>query len=454
MGDRASKEVKAVPSGSFSDLPAEVLSMIVTYCPIKTCVALRITCRQFRRHITIPEEYRKVDISVHTPWPQISNSTFTGKGWPKTFDLSLVAVKQQAFMREISVTPTLGRLVHDLTWTIRNRYFDAAAEARGERDFDECLWHVFGTMSNVTTLDLCCLQDTWDWDYLRKPPEILFPSVTRLRLSGTMYRQIAETVVRSINLERLEELSFDNLQDPGYYRSIYPYCRTNRPEKRFDTPRDQLYDWESDEIALSGPMRGILPCMKDQCKNLRSFHYRRPGRMYIDAMLNPFKDEECYVEVAEFTKSVSGTLVKMEFEQGVNSYAISDFQSGRAEYSHPMGARAHLRMFARPMDKHVRDHLIPSILQVEWPALQSLRITGMTAWMGRPGVGIAQRKELARHLDTCVKVSLEGVPDRPCSELHGMYEPLVARKHTDSRGKDSYGAVGQYRFHGQSCEGF
>lgn len=418
MHNRRPREVEIVPSGSFLDLPPEILSMILESCPIETHVALRVTCRQFRSHITIPDEYRKVDISVHTPWSEISKSTFTGKEWPKYFDLPRLAAKQQAFLHDVSVTPTIGRLVHDLTWTIRKRHF----EEKGGEDLDEHLWQVFGTMTNVRTLDLCCLQNMWDWDYLRKPPNILFPLVTRLRLSGIMYRQIVETIVRSINLERLEELSFDNLQDPGHYKHIYPYSRINRPDKTFETPRNQLYDRDSDDVALSGPMRRILPYMKDQCKNLKSFHFRRPGRMYKDMMLNPFQDEECYIEVAEFVKSVSSTLLTMHFEQGVNSFAIPDFQSGRAEYSHPVGVHAPGVMFARPMDKHVRDHLIPSFLQAEWSQLQSLRIIGMTIWMGRPGVGSAQGKQLERHLGKNVELRIEGVPDRPCSELHGMYK--------------------------------
>ena len=110
----------------------------------------------------------------------------------------------------------------------------------------------------------------------------------------------------------------------------------------------------------------------------------------------------------------------MYLEQGVDRKAISDFRSGMTEHDHPCRVWAPPRMNARPMDLRVRKLLIPTILTLEWPKLTCLRITGMTRWEGRPGIGSAQRKQLERHLGSGVNLILEGISDRPCVDFYGM----------------------------------
>lgn len=93
---------------------------------------------------------------------------------------------------------------------------------------DTHMWEAFQYLNNVTKLDFACYQKSWNWEYIRQPPGTLFPSVTNLRLSGVMYRQIVESIFSSIDLSRLQCLSIDNLQDPGRSRDEYPFHVTRR----------------------------------------------------------------------------------------------------------------------------------------------------------------------------------------------------------------------------------
>ena len=111
----SSNELSKCEVGSSSNLlklPPEILTMLLLYCPIESKVALRATCRRLRLHIEIPDECRTVDISVHTPWSQISDGE---REWPAEFELRPLALKQHKFIQDVIKTPTIGRLVHDLT---------------------------------------------------------------------------------------------------------------------------------------------------------------------------------------------------------------------------------------------------------------------------------------------------------------------------------------------------
>jgi len=87
-----------------------------------------------------------------------------------------------------------------MTWTIHSRYLPI------NEDFgwaDTQIWEAFERFKYVTKLDLACYQESWDWDYLRKPPKQIFSNAKDVRLSGIIYRQIVSIIIGSIDLLNL-----------------------------------------------------------------------------------------------------------------------------------------------------------------------------------------------------------------------------------------------------------
>ena len=293
-------------------LPPETLALLLNFCDQKSLRNLSLTCKNLYGNVILAVKYRKIDISAHnlgrfpyTHW----NKTVTyywSDQYPPRFDVEDLARRQHDVLQEMLDRPYLGKLVHDFTWTLRS-YCDPQGYWPGRMTKDAVypdtyMWDAFKNLSNVTKLDLACYQEIWDWEYLRQPPEVLFPVVRDLRLSGVMYRQIVEIIFKSIDPSALERLSLDNLQDPGRSGDKYPHQRSANGAANWNTTQMPL---DTAEVKLPGTMRGVLPLLQGQCKSLRSLYYRKPGWWQPFRERSAPQDEQCYLELASFLQSVT-----------------------------------------------------------------------------------------------------------------------------------------------------
>ena len=404
-------------------LPPEIISNLLHVCDQPSLHTLSLTCRILHETIALYLKYRSIDISAHrigrfeyTHW----NGTIThywSDQYPPRFDVEDLARKQHQFLNEVLDRPYHGTLIHDFTWTIRS-YCDPDGYWPGRMTKDAVypdtqMWKAFQSMTNVTKLDLACYQETWDWEYLRQPPGVLFPAVTDLRLSGIMYRQIVEAIINSINLSNLEHLSLDNLQDPGRSGNEYPYKRSQNGAANWNstqTPQD------TNDTKLPGTMRGILPLIQDRCSSLRSFFYRKPGWWAQLRGRSAIQDEECYEEVASFLGSVAGTLEAFTFEQGIpesiGRILSSDMVSVLQSCPSPMQK-------VKPMDERFVTHILPVLRNTTWRSLRQLNIIGLGKWRGAPAMDGLTKARLKKHLGREVAVRYEDMPERPCVEFAG-----------------------------------
>ena len=406
-------------------LPPEMVSNLLHFCDEQSLKNLSSTCKILHGTIALSLKYRRIDISAH----RIGRFEYThGNGtvthywsdqYPPRFDLEALARKQHGFLEEVLDRPYLGSLVHDFTWTIRS-YCDPDGYWPGRMTTDAVypdthMWESFQKMTNVTKLDLGCYQETWDWVYLRQPPPVLFPSVTDLRLSGVMYRQIVETIFDSITLSNLEHLSLDNLQDPGQSGDEYPNRQSYFGTALWDpVALPQIIK----ETKWPGTMRGILPLIQDRCSTLRSLSYRKPGSWAQLQELGPipyqFQDEECCREVASFIGSVSDTLEAFTFEQGVSEPQLGYVQSGEISNLWRYGF---LAREMKPMDQRFIDYVLPVLISTTWLSLRELNIIGVGSWQGEPTMDAPTKARLQKHLGSEVSVHYQDVSQRPCENF-------------------------------------
>jgi len=190
----------------FPRLPAEIFSYIIALCEIDALHSLYATCQALQQKVSLAIRYRQVDLSAHNighkSFKQRNDTliSYWGDSWPPRFNIPKLARRQQRFLSDLSNNPYIGTLVHEMTWTIHSRYLPT------NEDFgwaDTQIWEAFERFKYVTKLDLACYQESWDWDYLRKPPKQIFSNAKDVRLSGIIYRQIVSIIIGSIDLLNL-----------------------------------------------------------------------------------------------------------------------------------------------------------------------------------------------------------------------------------------------------------
>ena len=409
-------------SCSLINLAPETLSLVLNFCSISTLRALFSTCKTLRAEIFLPLKYRSVDLSVHNRG-RIPTTDHNGNiqyywsdQFPPRFDLEDLSRKQHAFLSAVLSRPYIGKLIHDLTWTLRS-YCDPDGFMPGKQTKDAVwpdthMWDAFKTFTNVTKLDLACYQETWDWAYLRDPPSPLFPAATHIRLSGVMYPEIVMAILHPSSLSNLRHLSLDNLQDPGPCNCRWPKdCSTSQDNFNYYTrPFDPCVKVQ----RLPGTMRYVLPRIEQELPALTSFHYRKPGWVHNRVGRNPAADIQCYAEVASFISCVSPTLQSFHFEQGVSERLIPHVKAGTVEQTFGCILPPPQDKNMKPMDERFVKIVLPAIMRNKWPRLRELKIQGLGEYKGRQALNRMKKWRLMKHMGDGVQVVVEDVTEKPC----------------------------------------
>lgn len=115
-------------------------------------------------------------------------------------------------------------------------------------------------------------------------------------------------------------------------------------------------------------MRRIFPVLHGQCTALRSLSIRQPGIFADIDQFHNIADDQFDQEFALFLRSVKPTLQRLDYEIrhpfGIEQTDIE---------SPPRRAWFGNQQFVR--------YLLPVLLEPEWPAIQAVRISGVS-WMG------------------------------------------------------------------------
>lgn len=164
-----------------TDLPFDVLRLILEELvgDSETLSNLSRSSRALHA-LAFPYLLHTVDLSSHNAGRQpkhennflryeIVEADYADRFRPRN---SLVS-RQRAFTRLITGKPGLALHVNDLTWTLIWRDFDEDSIT----DIDRQTWSVFGSLLNVTRLDLASLHDIHDESSICQSPERLFPAL-------------------------------------------------------------------------------------------------------------------------------------------------------------------------------------------------------------------------------------------------------------------------------------
>lgn len=392
-------------SGSIG-FPDELYDILLLFCNTPELLAISRTCKALHAK-AIPLIYRKVDISAHNrgrlQFTHNDGSHFYhwSDSFPPKFELKPLAMSQQAFLSTILKYPQLEKHVREFTWTVRsnwdpNGYLPHTMVFKAVYP-DTRMWEAFQRLNNVEKLDLAFLHESFDEAYLREPPNGLFASVTDLRLSGVMYRQVVNAILDFADLSKLGRLAVDNLLDPGHIGPVHPYKAPGLT--RFERDLNRLT--ESDELTFPGTMRGILSSLHGRLTGLHSFYFRKPGLTQNDTCWSRAADEKCYEELAAFIVSVKPTLQSLTFEQG-----------------HLQRSGGHGRPFPvqrqRPMDEYLIRHVLPALIGGNWLKLREVRILGVGSWKDVPAITEEMKQDLQNALGKNVRLVIRDVAERPC----------------------------------------
>lgn len=180
--------------------------------------SISLTCRAWRS-IALPCALQAVDISSHNngrqPQLECNVLPMVYADYSSEYRPRNLVSRQRAFLRLMTDKPELARYVKSFTWTLTwlDIWLDDDQDELTE--IDRQTWNVFGSMVNVTSLDLASLHWVDEDECVRQNPAVLFPKVRDLRLLGWMHRGLVRAIITSLEPSKLSSLKLDYLEDEG-----------------------------------------------------------------------------------------------------------------------------------------------------------------------------------------------------------------------------------------------
>ena len=397
-------------------LPAEILDVICESCQQHDLLSLNRLSRALYR-ITAPLLYRLVNVSTHNREHATIPRSSTGMElWADVDPLCPPPVamirRQHSFLITLLMHPGYGRYVRSFTWTL---IFASDIKGEGARlpaekilQYPETkIWEAFRSMVNIEKLDLASLHYYYK-PYLLECPSSLFSSASSIRLLGRFSFRLASAIVHAVDATKLKQLSLDDVQDWGQYADGTP---TPASEGRNLNRRTEHQNPDGTRgLVFSGPMRGLLPLLKDRCLFLTHLFLRKAGQIENSPRMKNWSapvDEEVYAEWAAFIESVKSSLKVLILEHGTATV----IQHRRNRMTGDSG---------RPMDIRARRFLLSVLTNGGWSSLQKMELRG-----------IGVERGMQRHLDQNVQ-AIEGAigpsaelvmvkwAQKPCPKFNGF----------------------------------
>ena len=322
--------------------------------------------------------------------------------------------KQRLFIRTVGERPTYAKLVKRLVWTFKtfvgrekspqNRYIITAKD----------VWDAFTRLDNVTSLDFCCLRP--DWPRPHPPSRSLFPKSTTIRLVGHLSLAMAEDLLHTGNLGRIEDLELDDTSKDE--ESLYTMYRARRgPATKASEAREKIY--------LFQPLVAHLLHVKSQCKSLSKLCIRSIGVLIQTQPWHVVFPASWYTVLSDFIDALRSTLKSLTIEQShVVQIEGIGFDRRRVE-SIVVKMDAN---YSRLLLSRFQEYILPILQKGAWPQLEQIRLVG-EPWSVDHLIGLDNGYgcDLTPILDTLekglgarMKISVE----RQASSTFGFIEPV------------------------------
>ncbi|KAH8590602.1 hypothetical protein B0O99DRAFT_301725 [Bisporella sp. PMI_857] len=365
--------------------PDDVFCLILDHCEHPSLYNLVLTNKSLHERCN-RQLYRTVNLASHNTGRRTEyEDDIRPDVWANTNDSwgsdGLVR-RQRSFLRTITeCSDEHAPLVRSFSWTLK--WLDCDDDPYALSQIDRQVWTVFSRLTNVESLDLASLaMEEIDDPYVRQIPSSLslFPRVTRLRLMGWIPHDLVGTILRSIDLSKLESLSLSMLQEEGKVPDGSPMPE-NINKEGWDEPwRKILRRYSASDntvdsslmaagIIFPGPMWLPIVPLIGKLLSLQHLQIQIPPLEASD-MDHISPDQEQYISVmADLVASIAPNL---------QTLAIHFLR--RIRWNLSGSARNHdlsVQLFRASISKPILETFCSLFSRAgEWPLLQSVSFTG------------------------------------------------------------------------------
>ncbi|MDI1485734.1 MAG: hypothetical protein OHK93_003923 [Ramalina farinacea] len=392
---------ESCPSADLAAYPTEILVLIAGHCDKGALWSLCLTARRFvqpaRQYL-----YRDVDLTTHArglvrnaSGSMVRSDSLHCRNFPPA-----ILQKQQAFIRTLDVHPEYKLYVHRLWWTIlpSDDNFTGWYCQDGVWRFMGSCWQVLGSLTNLKGLDLFDLSQpdpTVVSPTREDAPVVQMPHLRRLFLGGCIHPKVGAPLLLHLDLAKLTVLYLNNvfMQRPLHDHldeivmkhlegstitasSHYNGREGGRPIVRWDT------------YAQHGPelLRTYEKLVRSktylqelqQCRSLKALTFETHSNKCMREYGGP---------LPAYLNALGYLLCGMILERNSQSLTHFHFRHGTDNSpSHVVLDPALVTLVNRHIswrDFLFRTYIYSSICRHEWPAMQSVVLTGIDS--GQPG---------------------------------------------------------------------
>lgn len=238
------------------------------------------------------------------------------------------------------------------------------------------------------------------------PPPHIFPFASSIHLSGITSRYVVNSILDTGNPHLLEYLHLDNLQEFAELDGI-PQDIPRAAKARMLASQPH-HSPDTTPTPIAGPMRTHLTPFIGKWAHLRTLHistasqsssssaadvghsHGRPRIISIshvrnDRYWNRTTEDARYAELAALLRSVAPSLRRFRFEQGpTNNLGADGWAIVPSRQIMQTACRTRPGALpppprVRPMDVRFVEHLVPAVVESEWPRLERMELVGAAA---------------------------------------------------------------------------
>ena len=396
---------ESCPSADLAAYPTEILFLIAGHCDKDALWSLCLTARRFvqpaRQYL-----YRDVDLSTHARGV-VRNASGSGDVMVRSDSLQCrnfpptIQQKQQAFIRTLDVHPEYKLYVHRLWWTILpfDNNFTGWYCQDGVWRFMGSSWQVLGSLTNLKGLDLFDLSqpDPAIVSPRREDaPFVQIPHLRKLFLGGCIHPKVGAPLLLHLDLAKLTTLYLNNV---FMQRPLHDHLDEIVMKYLESTPITASRDYNGQEggqptihwdtYVLHGPelLRTYEKVVRNktylrvlqQCRSLKALTFETHSNKCMGEYGGPlpaYLNALGYLICGMILERNNRSLERFHFRHG------TDNSPSHAVLDPPLANLVNGHISWR--DFLFRTYIYPSICRNEWPAMQSVVLTGIESW-GKPG---------------------------------------------------------------------
>ena len=398
--------LESCPPADLAAYPIEILFLITGHCDKETLWSLCLTARRFV-HPARQYLYRDVDLSAHArglirnaSGSMVRSDSLHCRNFPPA-----ILQKQQAFIRTLDVHPEYKLYVHRLWWTILpfDDNFTGWYSQDGVWRFMGSCWQVLGSLTNLKGLDLFDLSQpdpTVVSPRREDAPVVQMPHVRKLFLGGCIHPKVGSPLLLHLDLAKLTVLYLNNvfMQRPLHdhldeivMKHLEGSTITASSHYNAREGGQPIVHW--DTYAQHGPelLRTYEKLVRNktylgdlqQCRSLKALTFETHSNKYMGEYGGP---------LPAYLNALGYLICGIILERNSQSLTHFHFRHGTDDSpSHVVLDPALLTLVNWHIswrDFLFRTYVYSSICRSEWPAIESVVLTGIDSW-GKPGLPAA-----------------------------------------------------------------